>query len=525
MACPTTIAMNTTMGLNTTNTTMVNYTGYDTTHDETYHYVTTVVVGSLSTIITITNVVVILTYCLAKKIRGKTANLLLCDQAVVDAYNGIVVGGLTVMSYALTLDHQNWWPLLIQTVYQLSIGVSIHTILLISVERYIFILKPLFHRSSVTKGRMLVAVAGSWVASFVWIPLRLVNWHEDDEEKAYQIFIAIFDCYILLLTVTVGCLHVLTYRAVKRFIMHRHKDLLVRSTPGKTAHHKENIKVKQHMKEMRVSKIFIAMFVAFICTYIPVFLSGLVFISGVYKLLPNSAYKYFSLDLIFYLCNSICNPFLTLLFKEDYRKNVRKFFTTVHSLTVFTRQYTLTRHPSSSVNSNWRKTLMTTINSTVRGTPERKRRNASGVSNNKRLTRADLINIPSGASTPPGNRQRGVNLTSADARRKAFARSKPLASPGVGGKFNLTQQLLSASEEDCAKFTGHLSVHSSCASSNDRLIDSQVKPLDEEKSPLFLQDDNTNSKNPYSSVNTGNTVVKAPLFCRAAKYAANERVY
>ena len=70
-----------------------------------------------------------------------------------------------------------------------------------------------------------------------------------------------------------------------------------------------------------MSKIFMAMFVAFVVTYLPMIATGIVHIVGGFN---KDDYKYTALDVLFYFVNSLFNPVLTLLYKEDYRKVVNK---------------------------------------------------------------------------------------------------------------------------------------------------------------------------------------------------------
>lgn len=305
------------------------------TDDKTFYFIYDIFLVFLGTSITITNLIIVGIYCFTRKIRTKTANLLLCNQAIVDIFNGAVAGGITIFSdYAPDVVKQG--------IYQFSIALSLHTVVLISIERYIFILKPLYHRTSVTKGKIMMSVIISWALSLVWIPLRLIHYQKSRLDwESYVYFIAVSDCVIFLMMASVGCLHVLTYRAVKKFIMSRLDDM-INVNKRKSILFKRNIKYKHHLKEMRVSKIFISMFVAFICTYLPVFVTGIVYIAGGFQSVKVSDYKYFSLDLLFYLYNSLFNPIVTLAFKEDYRKNFRKCISSIYRVTSFLKRFNLT---------------------------------------------------------------------------------------------------------------------------------------------------------------------------------------
>ena len=78
---------------------------------------------------------------------------------------------------------------------------------------------------------------------------------------------------------------------------------------------------------LKVTKLFIYMFVAFIVSYLPMFVSGLLHIS-----VPNYDYytpllrKIIDLDFFMYLSSCLSNPFMTLAYKTEYRKGVLKLF-------------------------------------------------------------------------------------------------------------------------------------------------------------------------------------------------------
>ena len=286
--------------------------------DATFYLVYDLILAVIVISVVLTNGMVVFIYWYIKIIRSKTANLLLFNQALVDIFNGVVAGGITLFS-----AHSP--TLLTAGVYQFSISLSFHTVTLISLERYAFILRPLLHRRYVTKYRISILVLASWFLSLAWIPARLVHYDDNNQlldennqlRSSFCWYVAVSNGVILLVMVFVGCLHALTYAEVKRHIVNRKKT--------SEARYDDNINEKtrwKHLNEMRVSKIFIAMFVAFVVTYSPLIVTGIIHIVGGFH---ESDYKYTALDILFYFVNSLFNPALTLMYKEDYRKVVHRF--------------------------------------------------------------------------------------------------------------------------------------------------------------------------------------------------------
>ena len=269
----------------------------------------------LGVAIIFSNITVILIYISAKNsLRRKTANLLLCNQAVVDLFHGAVTNGITIFGKSQFLA--------MQIIYQFSMALSLHTVVLVSVERYLFIVKPLFHRQSMTQVRMRYAVAISWLSSILWIPFRLLHFMDPKNKinwRQYTIYyVAISEAVVFFIILAVIYSYVASYRTVRKFL-HRRYHNIKDSLTERDVEGREKSNTTQSMKEIRITKIFTSMFIAFIISHLPVFVTGLVHIS-----VSSSAYtpllrKIMTLDFTFYLFNCLFNPIVTLTYKEDFK--------------------------------------------------------------------------------------------------------------------------------------------------------------------------------------------------------------
>ena len=259
------------------------------------------------------NLIILIIYCKRRRLRRKSANFLLFNQALVDFFQGTVTNGITVFGNEEFVAKQ--------IIYQFSIALSLHTIVLVSIERYIFILRPLFHKRVVTNFRMRIAVIFSWLSSLVWIPFRVAHLTDSDIDlKSYIIYyIAISDAIFFVLIMLMTYIHISTFRAVRRFIQSRYKKI-ANLSQRKSRSQQERLKLRHHERELRVTKIFISMFIAFIISYLPLFVTGLIHISGVSATFTPHELNYMSLDVIFYFCNCLFNPIVTLWYKEDYKR-------------------------------------------------------------------------------------------------------------------------------------------------------------------------------------------------------------
>ena len=80
-----------------------------------------------------------------------------------------------------------------------------------------------------------------------------------------------------------------------------------------------------HKKEMRVTTLFIALFVAFVLTYLPALIINILEFSGMQD---GTEYEFISDAIILiYFSNSVFNPILTICLKEDFLLAFKSFLT------------------------------------------------------------------------------------------------------------------------------------------------------------------------------------------------------
>lgn len=265
------------------------------------------------------NSVVISIFCTSKRTRVRSsANALLFNQALVDIFQGSITNGVTLFAEREFV--------LKQIIYQFSIALSLHTVVLVSIERYIFIRRPLHHKKIVTKSRMRIAVALTWLSSLIWIPFRMAHFlnPQIDVQSYVTYYIAVSNFIICVLILGMTYIHMSTYVAVKSFLRGRY-DRMSHSNHYETLIAQRRMKICENRKVLRVTKIFISMFFAFILSYLPLFITGIVHIVQISGTFTHIELCFMSLDLIFFLCNCLFNPLITLTYKEDYRRIYRMY--------------------------------------------------------------------------------------------------------------------------------------------------------------------------------------------------------
>lgn len=284
----------------------------------TFRFVHIIILHCLGIITIAANLLVIIIYALSEeKIRKKTANMLLCNQAVVDLFQGTITNGVTLFGQSFGLAKE--------IIYQFSMALSLHTVILVSLERYIFIIKPLFHRKFMTRRRICYAVVITWLSSILWIPFRLVHLIDKNVNwKHYTLYyISISEAIVFIIIIAVIYSYVATYRTVKKFLTRKYhysrEGRNIASVGGQ-------MNYNYNEKEMKITQIFISMFVAFLVSYLPVFINGIIHISLGSENYTPLLLKIMSLDLTFYLLNCIFNPIVTIIYKEDFKKRFGNIF-------------------------------------------------------------------------------------------------------------------------------------------------------------------------------------------------------
>lgn len=146
-------------------------------------YLATAVMRPLISFVgTILNVL-LLYKCLCKRsVRKKVPNVLLAHQAIVDLYN-LVVYVPASLKFGYTHeetfnDAQDFWVWYLATnlLYELSIFTSMFNFILISVERFLSLWKPFYHRAYVTCGRVYRMALLVWVLSGIVQGICVVGW-------------------------------------------------------------------------------------------------------------------------------------------------------------------------------------------------------------------------------------------------------------------------------------------------------------------------------------------------------------
>ena len=303
----------------------------------------------IGAIIIISNITICWIFKTNRKMRQNPTNILICNQACADLSNGIIFVPLRIASLFYVIFN-NITPF--ANCY--IILVSLFSLLLLAVDRYLLISRPLSHRQHVTSRRICRTITAVWSIPVLIALIPLVWWFEPPEKKikANKVFIGSMWSVILGLTFLMLVLYSFVIRDGKRFI--RRHDRRLRTC----SQHRSSV-----IDDRRLTLLMGLLLLFFIFAYLPIVYMNFMDIIDKSQLAPPTVSH---ISTYSFLLNSIVNPILCVTLKED-------FFRVICNLRVFkclrrtTEDETSRRCSSvySRQTSSWRLTSVSSITSRI----------------------------------------------------------------------------------------------------------------------------------------------------------------
>ena len=264
----------------------------------------------MSVAIILSNSLIAFLFFWKKQLRKKVTNILLFNQACVDILNGLLFVPIIILIIFCDISSEEF---VFGTFYCFSLITSLFSFTLLAFERYFSVSRPLIHRQVVTKGRVTKAIILIWILSTLMVMLAQIWYFTSTAVKkrllSYYTY-ALWGIVAMTFSVVV-CLYGGTVGRARKFIKTQRGRCL------------EKHVLEIHKKEMRVTILFIALFVAFLLTYLPSLIINIFDFSGVHD---ERKYELFSdAILLIYLSNSVFNPTLTICRKEDFLLAFKSF--------------------------------------------------------------------------------------------------------------------------------------------------------------------------------------------------------
>ena len=275
---------------------------------------------------------------LKKKLYSQPSLILLLNLAVANLFILLTNTPLIVI---VTIGHQfvdfgYFAPTCKATVVIMLFPlVSAHTIAMMSVDRVIYLKKPLTYHLIVTPWRMLIAIAVMWIFSIaVVLPIieTSLGLHNEDSctglvSKVWvnTLILADFILATLVQFVGCGCIIFITRTHLRKKLHRTLNNSLVRNGGNPTDTRRRSAVLKDYSKDqLRLIFVFGAIFVTDLLSLIP-----LVSIFAVSAIIGYDPPSYvFATFYIIYLSRSPINPILEVSLTHEIRSALCKLCTT-----------------------------------------------------------------------------------------------------------------------------------------------------------------------------------------------------
>ncbi|XP_070550734.1 D(1C) dopamine receptor-like [Ptychodera flava] len=137
--------------------------------------------------IVLENIVVIASYLSTRKLRDRVSNIFIVNLAVADLFCGLVP--LPLMAAAHIAGGWTFGEFLCSLNITFHVGLSAtsaYGVLLVTLDKYIFLIHPLRYHQLVTTRRARIIVVTTWICTFLYASLgTMTRWNEMGESRAW----------------------------------------------------------------------------------------------------------------------------------------------------------------------------------------------------------------------------------------------------------------------------------------------------------------------------------------------------
>jgi hypothetical protein len=274
------------------------------------------------------NITVIIDAIVLNKEKTATSylvgNLALADLLVCLTFYPIWIIELIQIILNIDSDQDLFCKLSRSTIWSLLFA-SVATLLAITADRYLFIVKPLKYPLIVTKRRVFVAIAGIWLNACCLFIVFLFYWSRDDSKLRSLCFI-ISDNFFLLMNVFILCLpliliFLLNFRILNIARKQQRRILSETAVTVVTSNEQSSKKLIGMLRfyvGLKAAKTFLIVVVMLaFCVFIPTAV-GITIVHLCSGSCRQIWYVFFNYD--FYGINSIVNAFIYGIRHIKYRK-------------------------------------------------------------------------------------------------------------------------------------------------------------------------------------------------------------
>ncbi len=297
-----------------------------------FEFVVRIVVPIIFTLISVlgfTGNMLVIIVVLANRQMRNTTNLLILSLSVADLFFIIICVPFTAMSYAMTtFPFGIVWCRTYQYVVQVTAYVSIYTLVLMSLDRYLAVVHPISSMTLRTERNTVVVIVLCWIVILLGnIPVMLqhgvieydfngearsacINLNHFRDKNAARIF---YGCFFVFAYVLPLALIVVLYGTMLKRLLH---GVVPRG----------NQSSESNRSRRRVTRLVVIVVVIFALCWLPI---QVIFMIKEFGTFPQS-YVFMAIQIasncLAYM-NSCVNPILYAFLSDNFRKSFRKLLT------------------------------------------------------------------------------------------------------------------------------------------------------------------------------------------------------
>ena len=256
--------------------------------------------------------VYVLVITIRSRLSRDNTGLVITSMAVNDLLTGIFGFEFSITMWKT--DNSTTYCKIQLALIMIMIQDSICHILLMNIERYIYILHPFIYQRFFTRTTTLLCIAGIWMSSFTcFIIVNIPGYHSVScfyAASSIEFSLLSFSLTVILPVVSVGIMFFRTYRAVSKQACKIHQQIV--------SVQQSNATLKQSPHK-NIIKMIATIMLAFLMTWFPAQLIPIICEAlnvGVDVLL-NTIMPW---SIIMLFINAAINPFLYVVYNPRYKK-------------------------------------------------------------------------------------------------------------------------------------------------------------------------------------------------------------
>ena len=330
---------------------------------ETIIYIIIGIVGALG------NGFVILVMVSSKEVRKKIPNILIIHQSIIDAFTSVLLILTSANTYDNKGDHYGLVGELYCRIWAMKVPlwsafmVSTYNLLILTIERYIEIVHPLFHKVSFGRVHLFTAMVLVWIIGFAYNFLLtgltsgttsgscdlMTNWPSEFARKTTGVLTFVLEYFVPLL-VMIFCYSriawILKTKAIKVVPISNTNN----SNPSDSAAQSQtpNVVIRTTLMSKARRNVIKTLFIVCIC-FVACWTWNQVFFllyNTDYEVSFSSGFYHFTVYAAF--INSCVNPFIYIVQLTSFRSAVRLLFGCPTTSIVFESSTVHKVHVSSS---------------------------------------------------------------------------------------------------------------------------------------------------------------------------------